>query len=339
MGWSIMNNFIWVNNVKAIAIYLVVLGHFSGLESALKNFIYSFHIPIFLLISGFFLIKKLQSFTVIKLFNDNIIYMIKLYFIFSMCSIAIFIIYSLANNQFIDFIKLAYGTVYGLHGSNALLEHGNGALWYFPFFISSIVFFFCCLKLPKYLAWVVVLLFALFSATYSGFRLPWAIDIAGIGVFFLMLGGELNYYYKKIKPFFSSVKSLCFVPLVTIFLFYLTSVNETSNINQTAFGNNIFLFFVNAVIGCWILLVVAHNIKKNKLIELISSHTLIIFSIHLYFVKSFSFVALINSGFYRTLLIILLSFFITVLCMQISRLILPALNKQIKYKKEVYDKV
>jgi acyltransferase len=47
-----INRFNWVDNVKGLAIILVVLGHIASPFSA---FIYSFHMPLFFIVSGFFL--------------------------------------------------------------------------------------------------------------------------------------------------------------------------------------------------------------------------------------------------------------------------------------------
>lgn len=58
---------VWIDFLKLFAIFLVVLGHvilFMGLkqnevmhENTLYSFIYSFHMPLFMTISGFFLIN------------------------------------------------------------------------------------------------------------------------------------------------------------------------------------------------------------------------------------------------------------------------------------------
>ena len=50
----------YFDNLKTILIFLVVLGHFTNLNNsvplmgAINNVIYSFHMPIFIFISGYF---------------------------------------------------------------------------------------------------------------------------------------------------------------------------------------------------------------------------------------------------------------------------------------------
>ena len=43
----------WIDLTKGIAIFLMVCGH-TGLPGALSNWIWSFHMPLFMMISGFF---------------------------------------------------------------------------------------------------------------------------------------------------------------------------------------------------------------------------------------------------------------------------------------------
>ena len=67
----------WVDSLKGLAIILAVLGHIA---SPLSSFIYSFHMPLFFIISGFFLnptneLKRelIKSFK--RLFNPFFIYL------------------------------------------------------------------------------------------------------------------------------------------------------------------------------------------------------------------------------------------------------------------------
>lgn len=45
----------WVDNAKGIAILFVVLGHVSYLPDTIHKIIYSFHMPLFFILSGIFL--------------------------------------------------------------------------------------------------------------------------------------------------------------------------------------------------------------------------------------------------------------------------------------------
>lgn len=44
----------WVDHVKCLAILAVVLGHTYVIGNPIHSFVYSFHIPLFFVVSGYF---------------------------------------------------------------------------------------------------------------------------------------------------------------------------------------------------------------------------------------------------------------------------------------------
>ncbi|HLC15852.1 MAG TPA: acyltransferase family protein, partial [Thermodesulfovibrionia bacterium] len=52
------NRLYWVDALKAIGIFFVVFGHTVGIEARVRDYIFSFHMPLFFFISGFLLKKK-----------------------------------------------------------------------------------------------------------------------------------------------------------------------------------------------------------------------------------------------------------------------------------------
>lgn len=52
----------WADNAKFIGIALMVLGHNSLASQPLNDFIYSFHMPLFFLLSGYFASTKIILF-------------------------------------------------------------------------------------------------------------------------------------------------------------------------------------------------------------------------------------------------------------------------------------
>ena len=73
---------IYFDNLKTLLIFLVVLGHFTNLNKsiplmgAINNVIYSFHMPLFIFISGYFS-KSIRSHRSVEI--ENILYP---YFVF-----------------------------------------------------------------------------------------------------------------------------------------------------------------------------------------------------------------------------------------------------------------
>lgn len=53
----------WIDWSKSIGIYLVVLGHCSFFNKDIEGFIYTFHMPLFFMISGYLYKDELIPFT------------------------------------------------------------------------------------------------------------------------------------------------------------------------------------------------------------------------------------------------------------------------------------
>lgn len=90
----ITNRLYWIDWAKVIGIYLVILGHTEGVLGF--NYIYSFHMPFFFIISGF-LYKHVS-------FKDEAKKSIRTLLIPYFCFNAVLICYSLLNGTFNDTI-------------------------------------------------------------------------------------------------------------------------------------------------------------------------------------------------------------------------------------------
>lgn len=296
-----MNRYLWVDNAKAIAIFLVVLGHFAALDSQVKTLIYTFHLPVFLFVTGFLVSKKLQSLSLAACFKLYIVPYVRLYLGLALISILIWCGFNFVQHGiWVDVFSSITATLYGVHGEQRWFLHPNGPLWYFPLLISSLFVFYGVLKLPKLLALACVLSYLIFSCQYQGGRLPWCFDVAGIAVFFMYLGAMFKRHYatfeRYLLPSFvkksaslNSVKvnwvqiSLWLV-LAAVWM-YLALSNGRTNLNTRELGQSDLIYLCTAFLGTWLTLVIANLIPSNKVMHFLAKHTLIIFSVHIYFVK------------------------------------------------------
>uniref|UniRef100_A0A7C3NH83 Acyltransferase 3 domain-containing protein n=1 Tax=candidate division WOR-3 bacterium TaxID=2052148 RepID=A0A7C3NH83_UNCW3 len=118
----------WLDIAKSIGIFLVVLGH-TSINENLKIFIYSFHIPLFFLISGF-LFKTNDNFKnfFIKQFKRFIIP----YYIFSIITYIFWVTvggrYGIGLISEIGYTKPLIGTILGLSHNDYLVH--DISLWF-----------------------------------------------------------------------------------------------------------------------------------------------------------------------------------------------------------------
>lgn len=133
------NRIHWVDNAKAIAIILVILGHVGG---ELFEFTYGIHLTCFLLMSGYTL----------KAHEPNKNYLNKLfdklmtpYFITSFILLLLDVIYSIRNNY--SLFKTVFQNIEDIFfasGSNTIIcgldiGHRIGAIWYLQALLFALV--------------------------------------------------------------------------------------------------------------------------------------------------------------------------------------------------------
>jgi polysaccharide biosynthesis protein PslL len=195
----------YIDIARGIGILLVVLGHndFGAVAPFARQVIYSFHMPLFFFLSGYFIDTSIGFWGfIIKRFNS----ILKPYLF------TIFMIYFAA----ISFEKMSFQTALGrilksLYASSYYIDWGQ--LWFLPhlFAVSLYAFFFHRLftKLTRpFLKWVILVAtlwpaslflqrFYPFSLTVFGkefelFGLPFSLDLLFLSGFFFILGGELR---------------------------------------------------------------------------------------------------------------------------------------------------
>ncbi len=70
----------WVDIAKGIGIFLMVMGH-SGIPRFIHDCIYSFHMPFFFILSGYFFLT--EKYTFVELINRKVKTILLPYFVFS----------------------------------------------------------------------------------------------------------------------------------------------------------------------------------------------------------------------------------------------------------------
>jgi len=195
----------YLDIAKGIGILLVVLGHndFEALSLFIHQVIYSFHMPLFFFLSGYFLNTSTPFF---DFFKKRFNALLKPYFF------TIFLIYFTS----ISFEKMGFNTaitriVKSLYGSGHYLDWVQ--LWFLPqlFVVSLYAFLFITLVSKLQNRWIrrgillAILAISLpflnafypfqisiFGKTYELFGLPFSLDLVFLTGFFFILGNELR---------------------------------------------------------------------------------------------------------------------------------------------------
>ena len=282
----------YLDDAKAVGILLVILGHCLWLHSVpgLSRLIYSFHIPFFFIISGFF-VKPLSLSNGIAKYAK--VYLKSYYISAVVALLFVLVISTMMAPRFDNLIKewlvrtlYASGSSQGKYTSDIPYI---GALWFlWALFWSCVLYGYFLYKGINDIIKSVIIVFcvALSVGSIDYVKLPLSIQAGCIALFYVWIGNLIKTYriVDKVEVVLKNNKSFIFLVL----LFWGASIALTNvdyGMCQIGFGPvNV---FVSVLISIVLLIVIKHNELPAIVGKLIGSHTLSIlcghFTIHYIF--------------------------------------------------------
>lgn len=321
----------WVDWLKAISIFLVVWGHMNGLNPVIKGFIYSVHLPAFLVVTGFLSAGGAVSSRFAPYLKTQIVYYVKLYALFSLLAILMWFLIEGRGQATSEVLRPLLGAVLGLHGPNLELVHNNDPLWYFPFLVTSLLWAFFLLRL----GWIFGGVLGLVSFSPYIFNitlpLPWSLDLAPIGAFFILLGVWL----RRLQTENAEVESAPVVFLVLALVGWVALVlwNGGANMNGRVWGRSFLFFLMAAVFGVWVGVKVFKNVVVPDFVRGIARHTLVIFCMHIYFTKAIGKLIFKIPEPYTQFLIFVMALVVTWFCWRVAIYVQPMILNFTKPRK------
>jgi len=277
----------WLDNLRGIAIFFVVLGHTVGLPENAFKLIFSFHMPIFFWISGVLVKDKIRGETLFEFVRKRWRTRLTPYASFTVLSYLVwFFLFRHFGTQAtleIDPVRPLIGMFYG-NGINNWLVY-NTVLWYFLcLFVTEILFFFI-IKMPSrtYIMFALIAFSIMgYLDTYynppDGFRLPWNFDIALSTVVFYGVGFLSKGYVLGDSKSGPSRWAIMFAALILYGVFSI--LNNKVSLVAGVYGNYLY-FYIAALAGILFWTHLSCLIPPLKLLLKIGENTLTIFSLHL----------------------------------------------------------
>lgn len=260
----------WINTLKSIGIISVVLGHIA---SPIGAFIFSWHMPLFFIMAGFFIkvdipIKKF----ILKDFHRLMIP----YFLFSFIGLGIDIIKRVVlHREELNYFNEIKGILYDMD-MNGLIHHYGFVLWFLPtLFFARIMIVFLQQKI-KNLFYNFIIIFILFNISFY-IELPFALDNAFNAIIWVFIGFV---FYN----FFKDNKFLFIVPLLGFTIFILFGMPNLDIAIKSY--SNIFQNILWSISITYILIIISQKIIYPKnisyLFNLWGENTMLIFITHVY---------------------------------------------------------
>ena len=292
----------YIDVAKAIALFFVVLGHLADYNSPFFNWIFSFHMPLFFIISGMSIkIDKYNS--IIGFIKRKIKTLLLPYFLFSLLGIIISFFVSNIGRKLtlkIIIIDLFYNT-------QPEIFH-MGQLWFlFALFFASIYFYIIekyvvknksnLFKICIYLI-LSIIGFNIIKYIYTPnvikvplHRLPFKLDSAITAAVFLKIGYTIQKY--ELIDKISKLTNFKYFILILLMLFLniLTGVymNGYVNLCQCVYGSYI-NYYLSSIFGSMFIILFAYKIQNNKLLNYYGRNTLNMFAVHSLIIWLFAYI-------------------------------------------------
>jgi len=257
----------WVDNLKTIGILAVVLGHIA---SPFGTFIFSWHMPLFFIIAGFFIKHgvSIKEF-VIKDFKRLMIP----YFIFTIIGLVLESIKRVAlHRESLDYLHELEGVFIWMDMSSLINSYAF-VLWFLPALFFARVILMTINKLNKSLFIQFAIVSLLFGSSFL-VQLPFGIDNSLNAILFLFLGSVFFRFYQENKILY-----LLPIVLVGLYIMYgLPSLDMATKSYQNIILN---IVFSVSMVYTFILLFKKLN-YTNNLLTIWGGNTMLLFIIHPY---------------------------------------------------------
>lgn len=298
MGKTIFNEF---NILKGIGIFLVILGHVGGVSENISNVIFSFHMPLFFFVSGFFFKETtLKAF----LFKKGKRILIP-YIAFSFLSFLMYYIPNYNDSKF-NFFDFFYGTFLGI--SDGFYLSWNIVLWFLPALFLLNLIYLLLEKIKKKFLIIVLFIVGIYFRNDETKILPFHLISVLLSLPFFVFGNYLKHYYFTLNKY---CKDWMFIVLLILGIF-MVSLNTLKPDLRVNLIGNVFVFYLASFILITATLLLSRLINKNKILEWLGNNSLLIMCLHLKFLFIAKFVLLkvgLDDGFLISLLLLGILYF------------------------------
>ena len=253
----------------------MILGHVlegSGLDSTLRDLIYSFHMPFFFFVSGFLFYKKYHNY--IDYTISNVKSLLIPYVFFRLCTFLLLVPYFIFKRS--DVSNFPYAFI------NGTTDFPGGANWFLLCFFCVKELYYWIDTMSVYYKWPVVIIMGVL-AYFIHIRLFWNLDAALMAMPFFMIGVQYKDFILKAINAKLKLNVLLETALLlsTIILFFMLSKYQGNvGLYDTTFGDAPLLFYPCAFIGIGIVLYFSKIVRSNQHIETFSKGTIVIMGLH-----------------------------------------------------------
>lgn len=271
-----------IDAAKGVAIALVVLGHAKGIPTGFTVLVYSFHVPLFFLLSGW-LSHRRNAQTAAQTLATLSRTLLVPYAFFFFGAYGYWLITRHIGEKALRWGQMPWWEPVGglLTGIGPQL-YVHPALWFLPaLFMTALAYFFLGKRLQPWIVALLILPLAMlwivnFPAT--GLRLPFALDVLPVALFFYACGALAG---RAVSLPQSASRGCALAALLLVPWLLLAWSNGRVDINQLRFGASAWKFVLAALLGTSVVLLASPLAAQSAVLRWMGRNTLLILCTHI----------------------------------------------------------
>ncbi|MBB6671718.1 acyltransferase family protein [Cohnella nanjingensis] len=275
----------WLDVAKGIGILLVVLGHTGSTSRAATNYVFSFHMPLFFVISGYLFTAGKYDFKTYAARKTKSL--LVPYLVFAVLSYGFWLG---AGRKFGADADLDIPLLQPLLGIFYANGHGhwlifNTPLWFLPCLFLVEIGFFGLSKLIRRERYLWLALLALSAAgyldsLYMPVRLPWGADVALTAIVFYGIGHLAKRHAHSLDAFSAAPVRAAALAACALAGYFLSEANGRVDMNLNRYGNYVY-FYLAAFAGVAALFLLAQFVRRSGALRFLGENSLFIMATHM----------------------------------------------------------
>ena len=279
----------WADKAKFIGIVLMLLGHNALANKAVFDFIYSFHMPLFFILSGYFANNKKEPLKDYVLKNIKGLLLPYVFFYILTLPFGYFVIYAHPYNHpydgWIDFICKPLIGLFTVE-TTPFAFHTNGPSWFFvALFWVKLIFYIS--KKYNCSCWSLVLTSVISLCLLGGVKildinLYARIDAALLAYPLYVFGYIFHKYVSYIDhiQIITLKKKIVLVVLIFLLCYSFGVMNGHVEFSAAHYGENVLLMYLSAILGTMGVVTLSCILPDNKYLLIIGEGTAVVLGLH-----------------------------------------------------------
>ncbi len=334
------DRYLYLDIAKGIAIISVVLGHIIlkyDINNPVCIFLYSFHLPIFFIITGILFALNPKS-----IFMDKKKFALKkiksLIYPYITFSIVTIIYLFIKGDSLTSIVKI---------GINTIFLFGYGPIWFLPTLLISEIMFYSFIKKDKKVKIISgVVIIVLMIILSNVLQLPfWQENIINefIYKFLNLIGRSLiavlfiigGYYFQKNRN--KIPNNIIIYICILLINIYISQINGLIDIHYCMINNFILFIYIAFSTSISILIILEKIAKKEKVLAFFGKNSLIVMSTH-YTFPFINVAMLICQRLLETKNVLILSSLETLIVMILEYIIIEVINHKFEFMIKIKQK-